>query len=216
MYEYRYALGENCCWALLGLKGLRDCSKFWVRITGLKNAIRDTLSLVPRRSLLGQSWTLPWAVTSLRDTRRSLARSSPDFARTTGQERTPRDYCRLGYSKTWGHGIFHISRKSNKQKYIYFSRIKIKPFPRRTGKRKYLFIPGGGGRGLFISSRYKIVHDTDAKLWQFRWRKLAFSKNDAPKLTWISYSRLFDLLYSNNGERSGCHLTPSLRTVNIN
>ena len=28
------------------------------------------ISLVPRRSRLGQSWTLPWAVTSPRDTRR--------------------------------------------------------------------------------------------------------------------------------------------------
>ena len=40
------------------------------------------------------AWTLPWAVTSPRDTRqerRSLARSFPDFARTTGQERTTRD-----------------------------------------------------------------------------------------------------------------------------
>ena len=30
----------------------------------------DKSSLVPRRSRLGQSWTLPWAVTSPRDTRR--------------------------------------------------------------------------------------------------------------------------------------------------
>ena len=50
----------------------------------------DSLGLVPRRSRLGQSWTLPWAVTSPRDAR-SLARSFPDFTRTTGQERTPRD-----------------------------------------------------------------------------------------------------------------------------
>ena len=51
-------------------------------------------SLVPRPSRLGQSWTLPGAVTSPRDTRReirNLARSFPDFARTTGQEGTPRD-----------------------------------------------------------------------------------------------------------------------------
>ena len=74
-----------------------------------------------------------------------------------------------GYSKTWGHGICRTSRKPNKQKYIYFSRIKIKHFPRRTDKRKY----------LFISSRYNkyiIHHSTDVKLWQFRWRKLAFRK----------------------------------------
>ena len=44
-------------------------------------------SLVPRRSRFGHSWTLPWAVTS----REILARSLPDFARTTDQDRTPRD-----------------------------------------------------------------------------------------------------------------------------
>ena len=51
-------------------------------------------SLVPRRSRCGQSWTLPWAVTSPRDNRAENAFSRPlfpDFARTTGQERTPRD-----------------------------------------------------------------------------------------------------------------------------
>ena len=55
-------------------------------------------SLVPRRFWIGHSWTLPWAVTSPRDTRRelkpitgSLARSLPHFARTKDQERTPKD-----------------------------------------------------------------------------------------------------------------------------
>ena len=58
----------------------------------LRNAFLDSRSLVPRHSRLGQSWTLPWAVTSTRDTRQEpLARSLPDFARTTDQERTPRD-----------------------------------------------------------------------------------------------------------------------------
>ena len=37
---------------------------------GIRFAIFIRHSLVPRRSLLGQSWTLPWAVTSPRDTRR--------------------------------------------------------------------------------------------------------------------------------------------------
>ena len=35
-------------------------------------------SLVPRRSRLGQSWTLPWAVTSLRDTRPLFPRLRAD------------------------------------------------------------------------------------------------------------------------------------------
>ena len=38
-------------------------------------------SLVPRRSRLGQSWTLPWAVTSPRDTRRERLFSRPLFPR---------------------------------------------------------------------------------------------------------------------------------------
>ena len=88
MYEYRYALGENCCWALLGLKGLRDCSKFWVKITGLKNAIRDTL----RHEAM----------------------------------------------------VFFIYQEKQTNRNTLF-RIKIKHFPRRTGKRKYPFIPGRGG-----------------------------------------------------------------------
>ena len=37
---------------------------------GIRFAIFIRHSLVPRRSLFGQSWTLPWAVTSPRDTRR--------------------------------------------------------------------------------------------------------------------------------------------------
>ena len=55
-------------------------------------------SLVPMRFRLGHFWTLPWAVTSPRDTRqelRSLARFLPEFARTMDQERTPRDYAGL-------------------------------------------------------------------------------------------------------------------------
>ena len=40
-----------------------------------------------------ESWTLPWAVTSPRETCSiSFARSFPDFAQTTGQERTPRHW----------------------------------------------------------------------------------------------------------------------------
>lgn len=40
------------------------------------------ISLVPRRSRLGQSWTLLWALTS----QKRLARPFPDFAGTMGQE----------------------------------------------------------------------------------------------------------------------------------
>ena len=52
--------------------------------------------MVPRRFRLGHSWTLPWAAPSPRDTgreRRSLDPSSSlsDFARTTDQERAPRN-----------------------------------------------------------------------------------------------------------------------------
>ena len=43
-------------------------------------------SLAPRRFRLDHSWTLPWVVTSLGDTARSL----PDFARTMDQATTPR------------------------------------------------------------------------------------------------------------------------------
>ena len=56
-------------------------------------------SLVPRRSRLGQSWTLPWAVTSPRDT-------FSDFARTTGQERTARDYADLKQQLSSWHSSF--------------------------------------------------------------------------------------------------------------
>ena len=73
--------------------GLRDGSKFWVGITGLKNPIRDTLRL---EAMIEAMVILMYQ----------------------------------------GH---QTNRKS-------LSRIKIKHFPRRTGKRKY----------LSTSSRYNI------------------------------------------------------------
>ena len=46
-----------------------------------------SISLVPRRSRLGQSWTLPWAVTSPRDTRRSPALSQTSHGQRVKRER---------------------------------------------------------------------------------------------------------------------------------
>ena len=50
-------------------------------------------SLAPNRSRLDQSWTLPWAVTSLRDTRRELV-LSPALSQTSRGQRGKRE--RLG------------------------------------------------------------------------------------------------------------------------
>ena len=95
---------------IIGIKGF--FSKFWVRITGLKNAIRDTL----RHEAM----------------------------------------------------IFFIYQ-GNQTNRNTLSCIKIKHFPRRTDKPKYLFIASR-------YNKYTVHHSTDVKLWQFRWRKLAFRK----------------------------------------
>ena len=68
--------------------------KLVIIMSNIEFEIMPLPSLVPMRFRLGHSWTLPWAVTSPRDTRqalRSLARFLPDFARTMDQERTPSD-----------------------------------------------------------------------------------------------------------------------------
>ena len=50
----------------------------WKRLTSSMDYYRGLFSLVPRHSRLGKSWTLPWAVTSPRDTRPLSPRLRPD------------------------------------------------------------------------------------------------------------------------------------------
>ena len=50
----------------------------WKRLTSSMDYYRGLVSVVPRHSRLGKSWTLPWAVTSPRDTRPLSPRLRPD------------------------------------------------------------------------------------------------------------------------------------------
>ena len=85
-----------CCIRAWKLPKIRTGRFGWMETT--RRNENENPSPVPRRFWIGHSWTLPWAVTSPRDTRRelkpitgSLARSLSHFARTKDQERPPKD-----------------------------------------------------------------------------------------------------------------------------
>ena len=86
------------CWVLVDLTRKHLCRTReknsegkWAIDWAAECITYQRLSLVPRRFRLGHSWTLPWAVTSPRDTRLAL---SPALSQTSRGQRIKRE--RLG------------------------------------------------------------------------------------------------------------------------
>ena len=110
-------------------------------------------SLVPRRSRLGQSWTLPWAVTSPRDTRRER------LANTARSNMAA--FCQ----------VTATSAESSWKSVIWTGRVSM-CMPQR--KTKFRFLKKGSAKPRFVQLKWTFTRSNRYQWISGRWRSRGY------------------------------------------